>query len=514
MGLLFLLASLVRLITAKLTFIISRDGTRFITMAYYIRSENWNAFVGEQYHPLYPLLIFISHKIIPDWITSAKAVSVVMGALCVIPLYYMALWLFNRTTAKICAVLFAFHPYAARFSGDVISDTTYLFFFLSALALGYLSFPHKRKNLLRVLTGITAGLAYLTRPEGMGIIIVLAPFIMFYKYGNPQQDKIAKRSIAMVLIIFSFTVTAFSYIYLLKQQTGEWRLTTKKKISDFVPQFIIKTINAPDAGAQDNETPATIGPYRIPEPAGETGETVKKSEDKKLPLADLADNFFQTFHVMLFLFAIAGIYSAYRQPFDKDRRLLSFIIASAVILNLFVLYKLASVHYLSKRHLLPATMLLIPFSANGIEYIAGLIRKKINLKYTVWAIVAITVIILAPKTFKPQRSDKLYIKDLAQWLKTHGNPSSVFLIDDPRITFYAGANFVIAPRMRFTQNQFTDFMANNHCGFALIGKEFINTYIEDGYMLKSQGKIKLTSIYKRSDNKYGLVEYYLFEYIP
>ncbi len=512
MGIFFVLASVVRLVVSNLTFIISRDGTRFITMAYYIKSSNWQAFVNEQYHPLYPCLIFIAHKFIPDWILAAKTVSVVMGALCVIPLYYLALWLFNRTTACTCAVIFAFHPYAARYSGDVISDTTYLFFFLSALAVGYMSFVRSKKNILRFSAGLLAGLAYLTRPEGIGLIIILGAFMVFYKYIEPRENKFPNRFLAVVLLVFSFSLTAFPYVYLLKQQTGEWRITTKKKISDFVPSYLIERFKLKEAGAQDNESAIPDNPT-VKDPTGNIKDGETKHSQPKNPVFDLADNFFQSFHILLALFMFAGIYRAFKETNDKNRRLLIWIILSVFILYMYVLLRLASAHYLSKRHILPVVMTLLPFSAKGIEYVSQLIMKKINFKYVLFVIVAVTVIVMVPKTFKPQRADKLYIKDLASWLKNYGKPSEIFLVDDPRITFYADLNFVILPRCVFTPEQIVYLMEDSGCRFTLVSKEYINSYIQNGYKLKSISKIKLTSIYKRTDNKNGLVEYYLFEYI-
>ena len=69
------------------------------------------------------------------------------------------------------ALLLAVHPRAVEYSGDVQSDGLYLALFLGAVACLWRALS--RGSLpAAAATGGLAGLAYLTRPEGLGLVLV------------------------------------------------------------------------------------------------------------------------------------------------------------------------------------------------------------------------------------------------------------------------------------------------------------------------------------------------------
>ena len=91
----------------------------------------------------------------------------------------------------------------------------------------------KKKFSLFALTGICSAFAYLTRPEGIGIIIIVAGW-----YFIKDLDKIRliwKDKLASILIlIVSFLVFSSPYLVYVKSETGKWLLTMKRNLSQTV----------------------------------------------------------------------------------------------------------------------------------------------------------------------------------------------------------------------------------------------------------------------------------------
>ena len=133
--------------------------------------------LGHDYHPL---IFFESWRcytrLFQTWNCPVRLYLILFGTLTVIVFYLIGKSVFDQRVSFVSSVILAFHPYAVRFSADIISEATYFFFFISALGLGYFAITN-RKLLLFVLTGICSALAYLTRPEGIGVIIIVASLV-------------------------------------------------------------------------------------------------------------------------------------------------------------------------------------------------------------------------------------------------------------------------------------------------------------------------------------------------
>ena len=71
------------------------------------------------------------------------------------------------------AALLVVHSRAVEFSSDVQSDGLYVGLFAAATWLAWRAIGSRRAS-LAAGAGVAAGLAYLTRPEGLGVALVLA----------------------------------------------------------------------------------------------------------------------------------------------------------------------------------------------------------------------------------------------------------------------------------------------------------------------------------------------------
>ena len=175
--LIFLLAFTLRLLSALLlTGTIDGEGAEYARIAENLL--NGTGYVGIvtpgaelMFPPLFPLLIAAITLLAHHSEIAGRLISVTMGALLVLPVFYIALHLYSRRVALVAAMLAACHPLLVGFASTVFSETTYLTLVLSGAYWGLrcLSLQTVRTFLL---AGVFFSLAYLTRPEA-----VLYPFL-------------------------------------------------------------------------------------------------------------------------------------------------------------------------------------------------------------------------------------------------------------------------------------------------------------------------------------------------
>ncbi|MCP4267449.1 MAG: hypothetical protein GY777_18115, partial [Candidatus Brocadiaceae bacterium] len=135
--LLLIISLSVRIYLSFFTYVIKNDSVHFMQNAKYFASGDFAKGLGHDYHPLYSLIMAALYKVLPNMELCGTIVSVLLGTLTVIVFYLIGKSIFDRKISVISSIILAFHPYAVRFSADIISDSTYFFFFISALGLGY-----------------------------------------------------------------------------------------------------------------------------------------------------------------------------------------------------------------------------------------------------------------------------------------------------------------------------------------------------------------------------------------
>lgn len=222
----------VRIYLSFLTYVIRNDSVAFMQNARYFAGGDFLSGLRHDYHPLYSFLMAVMYKVIPDMEISGTIVSVSFGTLTVIVFYLIGKSVFDRKISFVSSVILALHPYAVRFSVDIISESTYFFFFISALGLGFFAII-KRKYYLFAFAGISSAFAYLARPEGIGIIFIVAGWCILKdltRFKVVWKEKI----VSILIITVSFFVFSLPYFVYIKNERGYWSLTKKKDLSQVV----------------------------------------------------------------------------------------------------------------------------------------------------------------------------------------------------------------------------------------------------------------------------------------
>lgn len=237
----------IRVAQALRTPIIETDGAFYVGLASAILRGDWAHGVSPLWPPLYPLLIagtawvpLVLHVALTPAILEAcaRSVSIACGIAMLIPLYRLASRLIGHRGAQ-WALLFAlFHPRLVQYSASALSEMAFTFMMLVGVAVlmaGWRAEPESsgsaasrpfvsssmRSFLLQVAAGVAFGLAYLVRPEGILIAMLLwvAGFVV-----QRRQGATARLSLPLLM---SVVVVSAPFIMFLHAELGTWSLGEK-----------------------------------------------------------------------------------------------------------------------------------------------------------------------------------------------------------------------------------------------------------------------------------------------
>lgn len=432
--LLFGFALALRLIMVKWTYVMANDGVVYISMARDLFSGDFAAFSRENSHPLYPLMLGAVQKIVYDWELSGKIVSAITGSLLVIPFYLWGRANIGERTALYSTLFLAVNPYHVRYSADVITESTYVLFFFLAVIFSIDAASRKKVSLF-ACAGLFIGLAYLTRPEGIILLLPLMAWTLFIKFPAPKL-KIAALSVLIVAVV----IVALPYMLYLRSNYGKWLITGKYDVSRITGMQespgVAKPVS-PGTSAEDME--------KQKHPAGKSARRLYTGIMNNLDhLAYLGKRFAETYHPLMTLLLLYGIV---RKKIAWAGKKANIYLLAVLLIYASILFRMHMVYqWFDRRHILPLAVLALYWAGAGFAYLVESLKKYSNkekgaLNSHHGKIAALCLIILMamilPKSLKPQRVDKLSEKRVGIWLKeTNIEPPSI-LTNIPRVAFYA-----------------------------------------------------------------------------
>jgi len=474
---LFLAALLIRLIALDRIYLIARDGIHYVSLARLFMSGSIAEGLSHPYHPLYPALTALAGMLTGDAALAGQLVNVILGSLAIIPLYVIGRFVHGPKGGIITGIFFVFQPYCVRFSVDVLSDPTFLFFFVLACYLGLKASGGKEGGTWWGLgAGVSGGLAYLTRPEGILLILFLLLWYFWRWLFGPKQQK---RSIIAVIscLLLGFVVFAGPYMFFIKTHTGKWQLSMKPSVSkilkpvDSGDDAAVPKISFANGSQTEERKPSVLAPAKPNE------SSTKPALWKSVTYPPL--KFIETYPYLLFLFLVVGLSAACRKDGTQlARGLAAFLLA--YILCLCYLYY--SVSYVSRRHFLPPLVLSLPLASIGFwqvtEWVADSIRRfdnklcRLCAKHAAVVVMTLTVLTLAPKALKAQGADKLPLKEAAAWIHENAlKPSPVVMSNEPLVAYYAAGTHLYIPALGY--EAFMQFVRMNQVDFLVLGEKEI-----------------------------------------
>ncbi|MBN1865263.1 MAG: glycosyltransferase family 39 protein [Victivallales bacterium] len=220
---------------------ISKDGVLYVYMARDIASGDMeSAFMRNRRMP--PLYVFLMAGLSFTGLSaevSGLVVSVLAGALLVVPVFLIGELMYGRRLAALAAFLVAMNPDLVRLSGSVMRDPLFLlmlfcalFFMVEAMGLQV----RRRSMVCWLLCGIFTTLATAVRTEGIVIlpvgVLCLAADVFCAEGKFPGFNaKKALASLSCVVVMFAGCYLAsLPFMRLLEGSPGTWGLVDKRML--------------------------------------------------------------------------------------------------------------------------------------------------------------------------------------------------------------------------------------------------------------------------------------------
>ena len=179
--------------------------------------------LSEPLHPFYPFLIWLVSPSPHHVEMAGRFVSLFFGTITLIPVFYLVKEAIGQKEAILSGLFYSFHAYLVTYSGMLLSEATY--WGLLTLAVYFFWKGLSRKKVLGCMaSGACLGLSYLTRPEGIGYLIVFLIWIIIH--GGIRKGWF-KKCLVMGSLIVGFFIFAFPYMFAIRQETGQWLISKK-----------------------------------------------------------------------------------------------------------------------------------------------------------------------------------------------------------------------------------------------------------------------------------------------
>jgi hypothetical protein len=415
----------------------------------------WGKALADDYHPLYSLATLGTQLVLPlpedGYVSAAVLVSILSGMASVLFLYLFVRQAYGRAAAWPAALVLAVHPYAVRFSADVQSDGLYLALFLAAAAVLWTAL-RKRLPARAACAGVLSGLAYLARPEGMGVAAIggaLGGFEALRGRGGRLGW-----GIWLFALGASCLLVMAPYLISIRVETGHWHLTKKKSLELVSlldedggaagPANPVPGLPEPSSGAL--VAPSSPGAVQgVPSPTASQVPSSRRSSALLGFLSTLASTARPEVLVLLFL----GVFSCWGRPGPRAVFVLSFLaLYLAIVLGLAL-----HVHgYASRRHVLPPLVMSFGYAALGLPVLGQAlvavgerVFRRNAVPHPRLAMGLALVCLLAPslgKELRPRDHAGLAERRAAEWLRAEGLAPGPVAASKDRVAYYADAPFV------------------------------------------------------------------------
>lgn len=455
----------VRLVRWERAAVLFNDGPVFLALAERTAAGAPETLLQHPFHPLYPLAIALAHALGRPFGLSLETAGALVGAIAgvaaVLALHAFVRSAFGRGEALAAAWLLTLHAGAVEVGGDVQSEGLYVALFLASCAALWPALQAGRRG-AALAGGAFSGLAYLTRPEGLGVALVGIALAGLHAL----RGRLAPGRAAALAGLIGAGAAAFVAPYgaALSAQSGELLLTRKKTVSWVVGAAERRGSGGLATGQAGMEAPKV----RERPPRAQAGGVAAQSEPAAagagvdpydslvappwtaraaLPaLADVLDDTAGALRPEMLALVLVGALALRGRPGPRAGFVGAVVGAYAVLLCALAM----NVGYVSERHALPPLLLLLGYAAVGAlaagralgrfgSEAAAPRRSRIA---TAAILAAVAAIGLGKSVRKPEGLEALAERRAAEWVRAQDEVGSVVAARKRRVAYYAGAPFV------------------------------------------------------------------------
>jgi Dolichyl-phosphate-mannose-protein mannosyltransferase len=302
----------------------------------------------EKHPPGYPALVaavspvvrrFDPAPLADQMLRSTQVASALAAVLLVLPSFWLARQLFDRTVGFWAVLLFQVLPVAARDTSDGLSDGPFLLFATTALAVGVRAVCAGGTRWHCVACGAVAGLAYLVRPEGVVLPVAAACTLCLGVLGRRVRLAVAAGQLLAVAV--GFLAVGGPYMAVIGGITNKPAMNKPVAVASLSPPRGATPLFA-------EVLPTDVqGVQRIGSAAGAIGR-----------------EWLKVAHYGVAVFAVIGLTMTARRVRTEPKFWLPLVYVAGHLLVLVILgFKQG---YVSERHLLPVTFVGVVFAVGGL----------------------------------------------------------------------------------------------------------------------------------------------------
>lgn len=400
--------------------VVAPDGARYLHMARLLEQGRFGDALNvfPRMHPLYPLLIAFGDSLTHRDLAVGISLSAILGGLALVPLYFLARNAWGERAATLASVFYVFLPDAVILHGDVMTEGTFMFFFFTAMAVGW-SALEKKSWEQAILAGACSALAWLARPEGiyLPLLFALACALRFSRFSVA----------ALGLFLATAFILMYPYLVFIKAQTGHWAMSanpfSKGIIGLFTGETEAKGFQVNEKSAEEFEEYGYIHKHgRFLGPVLYTAKTISRN----------------LFHVLA-PFLVIGFFRL-RSPEGKWGPRLYLLAAAVGYFIPSILVWFAAMPF-GHRYTLPTFVLLLPVAALGLLKAVSWVRHPKALPI----FVGVVCLVMTAKVMTPKRTNKIGLKQAGLAIREKLGPDRKILAMARQVEYYAQGEFVEFP---------------------------------------------------------------------
>ncbi len=218
----------IRLFLTRYQEVVSYDEVNYLKLAVYGAIHGIMNVMHTYWSPFYPFIIALFSKISSNYEIIARLISVFCGSLVILPLYKLARYRLTKKTSVITIAMIALYPALSSLSAKILTESLYIFLGISGVLVIWNSLTKKSLG-LSFCGGVVFGMTYLTRPEGIGFIIIVIMINLILLINSMFQRKKNKYIQLVIFSVLGFIITSSPYLLFLHHKTGEWTISAKQK---------------------------------------------------------------------------------------------------------------------------------------------------------------------------------------------------------------------------------------------------------------------------------------------
>ncbi len=402
---------------------IAYDSAAYGFMARDFMKGNIDKALAIQGHPLYPLLISLFSMDTLKVEMTGRLISLFFGTFTILPLYLLVKEAIGQRTAIFSTLFYTFHPYLVTYSGMMLTEATY--WGLLVLSVYFFWTGLNRDKLWKIaLSGAFLGLAYLTRPEGIGYMAVYLAWIVVDGFLKKMW---VKPLVSIGVMISSVFIISSPYLIYIHRETGKW-LVSKKALE--VQSLLF------NRGEDVDSSLKGVAPG---DPDKEDSKIVWMARNVVHHFPYVVYHYLRAYHFSLWPILFFGLIRIRRENYAFESFLFSLV--------LFHMLSLATFLPSTIRFSVPIIPLSLFWAGAGILEMKRYMEKirRSNPEKGIFLFITLVILTQLPQSLKPERGHRAFQKQVGLWLKQNTPSDAIIMSNSPQEIFYADREFIMLP---------------------------------------------------------------------